>query len=351
MRRDALIEWLATARRSRLIAAARRAGAGADAEDAVQDVLSRLALDTAALPAEAGRALAYATVAVRRRAIDLHRRALGEPRATETADALADEALDRQSALRAFAQAVAGLPETARAVVVLDAAGWSRAAVGARLQITERAVKRSLDRYRVEAVTRAAAAVSGEDCDRLGPTLQAYAAGAGEPRADGPVAQHLEVCLPCRLALARARAQRAALRALYPPPSAFALAPAPAAAAPLLPLGFKVGAAIVAAMAAVGGSQILQPGREAPARAAALRAPVVELHVRAAATGPGLERAGRRSARAALVAARRATPPPPPPPARPQKARVTRAEPRAAAAPVSGGCDLGGLGLCGLEGG
>src|SRR5262249_6535522 len=71
--RALVLARLATVARPRPLAGARRAGAGADAEDAVQEVLARLAAG-AELPADEARAVAYATTAVRRRALDLARR-------------------------------------------------------------------------------------------------------------------------------------------------------------------------------------------------------------------------------------------------------------------------------------
>ncbi len=244
---EQMVERLATVRRSWLIATARRAGAGADAEDAVQDVLARLAAGSA-LPRDERQALAYAATAVRRRALDLAATSTSSaPRPVADEEHGPAEDHERRRALRAFTQALDALPERPRAVLVLDAAGWSRTQIARRLEVSERVVKRVLAEHRSAVVATATAAVDGADCTRLSATLATYAAGVGRPRFEGPVVRHLEVCDACRLALVRARA----LRALFPPPTAFGIGAAPAPAAPLV--AFKLGAAIVAAVTAAGG--------------------------------------------------------------------------------------------------
>jgi len=334
-RRDQILARLAAGGRARLVAVARRAGAGADAEDAVQDVLARLAAG-AELPADEDRAVAYVTTAVRRRALDLARRPPAAPEADVAADPQPHEDHERRRALRAFAQALQPLPERARAVLVLDAAGWSRADVARQLGTSERVVKRLLDRHRAAAVAGAAAAVGGADCDRLEATLASYATGAGRLRPDGPAARHLEVCDACRLALVRSRA----LRALLPPPPAITLPVPVAPAAPLAAL--KLGAAVVAAITAAGGAGLLLQ----PTGAAHTIPPVVG---------------------AVVPAAARAAPPPARPPAarvvtvhvrtRPHRAPTRPARRRGATAPPvvprvparrRRACDLGTLGICGL---
>lgn len=262
---DQMVERLATVRRPWLIATARRAGAGADAEDAVQDVLARLAAG-AALPRDERSALAYAATAVRRRALDLAAAGTSSapPPVAEDAPGPAEDH-ERRRALRAFTQALEALPERPRAVLVLDAAGWSRTQIARRLEVSERVVKRVLADHRGAVVATATAAVDGADCARLSATLATYAAGVGRPRFDGPVVRHLEVCDACRLALVRARA----LRALFPPPTAFGIGAAPTPAVPLV--AFKLGAAIVAAITAAGGVGLVT--RPAPGHPPA--APVV----------------------------------------------------------------------------
>jgi RNA polymerase sigma factor (sigma-70 family) len=345
--RDRLLTRLATAGRPRLVAVARRAGAGADAEDAVQDVLARLAAG-GELPPDEARATAYATTAVRHRALDLARRATAAPEADPATAPEPADAHERRRALRAFAQAVGPLPERARAVLVLDAAGWSRAEVARHLGTTERVVKRLLDRHRADAVAAAAAAVGGEDCARLAATLASFAGGAGRPRADGPAARHLEVCDACRLALVRARA----VRALLPPPPAIGV-PVPATPAPpAAPLAaLKVGAAVVAAVTAAGGAGLVVR----PSATAHTLPPAVGLIAPPPSRAPHAAPPPARPATQQTITVRVAT--------RPRRTRSPRhhaprhvtVAPRAVhhaaaprAAPRHRGCELGTLGICGL---
>lgn len=336
---EQMVERLATVRRPWLIAAARRAGAGADAEDAVQDVLARLSAG-AAVPQDERTALAYAATAVRRRALDL---AASADSPTEPPDVAADAANpaedhERRRALRAFAQALEPLAERPRAVLVLDAAGWSRAEIARRLEVSERVVKRELADHRSAVLAAAAAAVGGSDCTRLSATLAAYAAGISQPRLGGPVARHLEVCDACRLALARARA----LRALFPPPTAFGIGAAPTPAVPLVAL--KLGAVIVAAVTVAGGFG-LATQRPAPAQRLAPVAPVV---VKPPAVATPVQREVPRI-RTVEVTTR------PHRQAEPKRVRPVRAaQPSRTTAPAAPGarpaaaCDLGTLGICGL---
>ena len=74
---------------------------------------------------------------------------------------------EHRRALRAFTQALAALPERPRAVLVLDAAGWSRTQIARHLEVSERVVKRVLADHRSAAVATATAAVDGADCARL----------------------------------------------------------------------------------------------------------------------------------------------------------------------------------------
>ena len=341
---DQMVERLATVRRPWLIATARRAGAGADAEDAVQDVLARLAAG-AALPRDERSALAYAATAVRRRALDLA--ATGgpppPPAVPEDPPGPAEDH-ERRRALRAFMQALEALPERPRAVLVLDAAGWSRADIARRLEVSDRVVKRVLTDHRSVVVATASAAVGGADCARLSATLATYAAGIGRPRLAGPVARHLEVCDACRLALVRARA----LRALFPPPAAFGIGAAPA---PAVPLGaFKLGAAIVAAITAVGGVGVIAH-RPAPSHAIAAIAPIVAPVARAApppAVGPVQRVVPRIRTVQVTTLPRRQADPRPQRRARPVAVPTTRRAPGAVRA--AGACDLGTLGICGLGG-
>jgi hypothetical protein len=157
------------------------------------------------------------------------------------------------------------------------------------------------------------------------------------------VARHLEVCDACRLALVRARA----LRALFPPPTAFGIGAAPTPAVPLV--AFKLGAAIVAAVTAAGGVGLIAQ-RPAPGH------PPVVLVVPVAKAAPPR----------AVVAVQRVVPrirtvevrSRPRLEAKPQaraRARVAKATPRAApawAAPEAqqpDQCALGTLGICGFD--
>lgn len=338
---EQMVERLATVRRPWLIATARRAGAGADAEDAVQDVLARLAAG-AALPRDERRAMAYAATAVRRRALDLATTGASSapPPLAEDVDGPAEEH-ERRRALRAFTQAVATLPERPRAVLVLDAAGWSRMQIARHLEVSERVVKRVLAEHRGAVVATAAAAVDGADCVRLSATLAAYGAGVGRPRFDGPVVRHLEVCDACRLALVRARA----LRALFPPPTAFGIGAAPTPAAPLV--AFKLGAAIVAAVTAAGGVGLVN--RPAPGHPPALVAIVVEtLPTRAVVP---VQRVVPR-VRTVQVSSepRRQADPAPRPRVQVRTTAAARSKPAWAMpeAQQPDRCDLGTLGICGF---
>jgi DNA-directed RNA polymerase specialized sigma24 family protein len=249
--RDAIVRHLALARRPRLVAAARAAGAGDEAEDAVQEVLAALAAGVGSLPLEEERAEAYALTAVRRRA---RARASGAaPAAAVPSDPGRgpDADLEERLGVRAFTDAIRDLAPRVRAVLVLDAAGWPRAAIAARLGTSERSVKRMLDEERGAAMARARRALDGEDCTRLHTTLAAFGRGSGLPRPGGPAARHLATCPACRAALASARRTRTALESLFPPPVA-AMPVAPIAPAPVVALVAKglatalVGAAITA---------------------------------------------------------------------------------------------------------
>jgi RNA polymerase sigma factor (sigma-70 family) len=341
---DQMVERLATVRRPWLIATARRAGAGADAEDAVQDVLARLAAG-AALPRDERGALAYAATAVRRRALDLATaRAAPEvpPAVAEEAPGPAEDH-ERRRALRAFAQALEALPERPRAVLVLDAAGWSRADIARRLEVSERVVKRTLADHRSAVVASASAAVGGEDCVRFSATLATYAAGIGRPRFGGPVARHLEVCDACRLTLVRARA----LRALFPPPTAFGIGAAPTPAVPLVAL--KIGAAIVAAVTAAGGVGVVAH-RPAPGRSIApvvpLVAPIARITPPPVIT-PVRPVVGRLPPVRVTTRPRRVDEPKAKPRTRAPATPAPTATATPAAAPADA-CELGTLGICGL---
>jgi RNA polymerase sigma factor (sigma-70 family) len=337
--RQSRVNRLASTRWGLLVAAARRAGAGADAEDAVQDVLGRLAAGAGAVPDDDERLVAYATVAVRRRAYELSGRRTREVEERDGADEGTDHAVDheRRRALRAYLRATAELPERARAVVVLDAAGWSRGDVAARLRISERAVRRELEDHRGVVLAAAARALDGSDCARLAGTLEAYGAGRGRPRPGGPVARHLEVCDGCRAGLAATRRARVHLRALFPPPVAFGITgvPTPAVLAPLFAKGAL--AALIAA-ATVGGGAFAVPAPPVAPPAPRL-VHVIDVRLTLAGLDPKAGLAFLGPAASDLRgAARRA------------RKRVKVVDPYTRRVPP-GGCDLGTLGVCGLGGG
>ncbi len=336
--RQSRLDRLATSRWGQLVAAARRAGAGADAEDAVQDVLTRLAAGAGDVPDGEARLVAYATVAVRRRAYELagrHGREVAEEDGAAPSDHAGDH--ERTRAIRAYLRATAELPARARAVVVLDAAGWSRGDVAARLSLSERAVRRDLEEHRTVVLAATARALDGSDCERLAGTLSAYGQGAGRPRAGGPVARHLEVCDACRAGLVAARRARTHLRALFPPPVAFGISgiPTPTALAPIFAKGAV--AALIAA-ATVGGGAFAVPSAGPPAAPPRL-VPVVDVRLTLAALDPSstvtmLGPVATRLHRAAESARR----------------RVAARDPFTKRVPP-GGCDLGTLGVCGLGAG
>ncbi len=226
---------------------------------------------------------------------------------------------------------------------MLDAAGWSRAAIARRLEVSERVVKRVLAEHRSVVIATATAAVGGADCARLSATLATYAAGFGRPRLGGPVARHLEICDACRLSLVRARA----LRALFPPPSAFGIGAGSTPATPLVAL--KLGAAIVAAVTAAGGLGILAH-RPAPANRIAPVVPVVAPVQRATPPRPvtPVQRIVPRIRTVEVTTSPRIERP---------RVAVARVAPPAVgtprrAVPVEqpAACDLGTLGICGLGG-
>jgi DNA-directed RNA polymerase specialized sigma24 family protein len=266
--RDAIVRHLAVARRSRLVAAARAAGAGDEAEDAVQEVLAALAAGSGALPLDVARAEAYALTAVRRRA-----RALGRtshaPAAEPATNPDPAAELERRLGVRAFTDAIRDLPPRARAVLVLDAAGWPRAAIAVRLESSERAVKRILDAERAAAMARARRSLEGDECVRLEATLAAFGRGRGLPRPGGPTARHLANCPACRAALATARSTRTALESIFPPP-VVPLGVAPPAPAPVVGLLAKgIAAALIGAILTAGSLHLIDgPHSAAPVPAA-----------------------------------------------------------------------------------
>jgi DNA-directed RNA polymerase specialized sigma24 family protein len=275
-RRADAVRFLARERWARLVRSAH--AAGPDAEDAVQDVLERLAAGAGMPPADPERLTAYAAVAVRRRAHELAtRRRIVEAAAVDVPgdDPEPAAVVEQRRLLTAYAGAVARAPVGVRQAVVLDAAGWSRGHVAAACGLSERAVKRLLETHRAPVLVAAARAADGTDCERLAETIAVCVAGHWRPRRNGPVSAHLSVCASCRAAVARARATRAALRALFPAPTG--LAPPislEAAAVPLVAgsLGgpWLVGLAVSAAVSAGAlGVVARDAGRAAPAAASA----------------------------------------------------------------------------------
>jgi RNA polymerase sigma factor (sigma-70 family) len=328
-----MVRHLALARRPRLIAAARAAGAGDEAEDAVQEVLARLAAGAGRLPLEEIEAEAYAVTAVRRRALRHRPATTTLPEAPADADG-PDGALERRLGVQAFADAIRDLPPQARATLVLDAAGWSRAAIAGRLGSSERAVKRVLDEERATAIARARQSLDGTECERLAATLEAFALGSWKPRADGPAARHLALCPACRAAVAGARRTRAALRSLFPPPTSGPVPVAPAAAAPVIALLAKgVAAALVGAALTVGSLHAFDEHHRAePAIVPAVRL-AVTYRVQRSAHAADAARTVPASLRSQARAARRHV-----------RDRPFWARPR-----PPGSCTFGTLGICGTE--
>ncbi len=228
---------------------------------------------------------------------------------------------------------MAALPARTRAVLVLDAAGWSRADVAGHLGVSERVVKRLLDRHRAGAVAAAGAAVGGADCERFAGTLQGHAGAGRRLRPDGPLHAHLEVCDACRLALVRARALRALLPA--PPAAALALPAAPLAA-------LKLGAAVVAAISAAGGAALLVQPTGAAHTIPPARATIVTPAPAPAAVAPRPQRVTTVSVATRPHRAPAARPP------RRGRHRVAAPVPRHTARHRTSGCDLGTLGTSGL---
>jgi DNA-directed RNA polymerase specialized sigma24 family protein len=319
-RGDAL-RYLAGSGRPRLLAAARRAAAARHAEDAVQDVLARLAAGAGDLPREPAVLSAYAAVAVGRQAAALAR-AEGRPAASSEPACEPDHVaeLEAHRALAAYVAALDGLPERTRAALALDAAGWPREAVGRAVGASQRAVKRMLDEHRAAVLARAVQAVDGSECARLAETLAAYGAGAGSPRPDGPVARHLAICDACRAALAAERRTRRALRALLPLPLAAPFTPpghgssagaaARAGSAQVLAAKALTAVALVAGGGAVAlhahGGTSRSPTPLAPP--AGMAAPVTVAAPLAARPGRAAASAGRAAVHAGQRALRR-TPP------------------------------------------
>lgn len=339
------VDWLARTRFARLVAVARRAGAGTDAEDAVQDVLVRLA-GAAVLPSDPDRLTAYAATAVRREALrgrSHHVDLDDDP--TVSSDPVG--AHERDRAVRAFVVAIRPLAERDRAVLVLDAAGWSRRAIAGHLAISERVVSRSIDDHRAAALARAAAALDGSDCSRLRLTLSACAVTGYRPRPAGPVADHLEVCDACRSALARARATRSALAALFPIPLAPAIG------------GTGVATAVVArrivatAVAVTAGATAIPLVRHSP-RPAPTRAPNVAPPPATPAPGPtpralAPPSSPTRAHRVVITVSSRPTRIAQPPPAAPAPAAIIDPPSPPTSTPPDDPCALGDSGICGLR--
>jgi RNA polymerase sigma factor (sigma-70 family) len=343
--RRAAVERLASRAWSRLVAVA-RAEAGPDgAEDAVQDVLLRLAAGVGELPADEQRATAYAATAVRRaaRAGAVRRGAVLDVEDDASPDDDVVERLETRRRLVAFARALDAVPSGLRRTLALDAAGWTRSEVAAATGLSERAVRRALEEHRAPVLAATLASLDGTDCERFADTLAAYGAGAGTPRPGGPVAAHLEVCDACAAGLRRAAAVRRTLRAALGAPLA------PAALATLgggtallsalkLPLAvLAIGAAATAGTVAALREADGTPPRRAPTEASRpskpAAPPVPVPHAAPPITAPV------RPAAPAIPAARPVSPAPAPvaPRAVPRPAirEGTAQRPRRRAAPAS----------------
>ncbi len=195
-----------------LVGTARSAGAGADAEDVVQDVVARFLEHGRELPEQADALAAYLRRSVAR---DSGRRIARRPgplpgEVRDPAPELADLLEDRRR-VRAYARALERLPGDIRPVLLLDVAGLDRATIARRTGRSERSVKRVLAEHTGAVLARAVADVDGTACVRLTATLDALAANGWRPRPDGETARHLEVCDACRLAYLEARRTRIAV--------------------------------------------------------------------------------------------------------------------------------------------
>ncbi len=195
-----------------LVGTARRAGAGADAEDVVQEVVTRFLEEGRALPEQADALAAYLHRSVARDSARRRSRGddalRGEPAdpAPEPADALED-----RRRIRAYARALERLPDAVRPVLLLDVAGLDRATIARRTGLSERSVKRVLAENAGAVLAEVVAEIDGTACARLTETLQALAVNGLSPRVGGATARHLEVCDACRLAYLEVRRTRTAV--------------------------------------------------------------------------------------------------------------------------------------------
>ena len=341
-------------RRPWLIATARRAGAGADAEDAVQDVLARLA---------AGVGAARAT---RRSAAGVRGDGRAPPRARPgggTGHPVRTGRRSRRTPARPTTTSAGARCGRSRRRSSRCPSGRARCScwtppagaapqIARRLEVSERVVKRVLDRPpRRRRRRRPRRPSDGADCARLSATLATYAAGVGRPRARWPGRP------PPRGLRRLPPGARAGPRPPRAVPAAVRVrASAPAAAARRRRWSRSSWERpIVAAVTAAGGVGLLAR-RPAPAHtdpAAPIVAPVArpppprpvtpvqrvvprirtvrQRRDRRRRTQPD---AGRRVPRTGAAPRLRATPP---------RRHRRRAQPAA-------GCDLGTLGICGLDG-
>lgn len=212
---DLLRERLAALVASRfasLVGTARRSGAGADAEDVVQEVVTRFLEHDRDVPRQADALTAYLRRSIAR---DSARRAARRSEVLpdevpEVAPELADAMEDRRR-VGAYARALERVPRDVRPVLLLDVAGLDRATIAARTGRSERSVKRVLAEHSGAVLARVVADVDGTACARLTATLDAAAASGWRLRPGGETAAHLEVCDACRLSYLEARRTRVAV--------------------------------------------------------------------------------------------------------------------------------------------
>ena len=224
--RDARRERLAALvaeRFASLVRTARKAGAGDDAEDVVQDVVTRFLEHDRALPEHADALTAYLRRSVAR---DSARRRAEQSEALtdEPADPGPDvvDAIDDRRRVRAYARALARLPADIQPVLLLDVAGVDRRTIASRTGRSERSVKRVLAEHSGAVLALVVADIDGTTCTKLQATLDALAANGMRPRRGGEVARHLAACDACQLAYLEARRTRIAVGAVLLLPAGFA---------------------------------------------------------------------------------------------------------------------------------
>jgi DNA-directed RNA polymerase specialized sigma24 family protein len=203
---------LVAARFGSLVGTARRAGAGADAEDVVQEVVTRFLEQGRDVPEQADALAAYLRRSVARDSGRGTARRFEElpEELPENGTELADAMEDRRR-VGAYARALERLPQDVQPVLLLDVAGLDGATIAARTGRSERSVKRVLAEHAGAVLSTVVAEVDGTACVRLSATLEAVAATGWRLRRDGETTRHLEVCDACRLSYLEARRTRVAV--------------------------------------------------------------------------------------------------------------------------------------------